>query len=259
MRCVLHIGTHKTGTTSIQHFLRHHVGTASYPMGIIRPDQHSELANLAVRAERIDMGVTMPETLTDTWRAATRAHIRAQVTSDVDQLIYSSENLSLLCHADEIAAVMDLLRGREVHVVMYTRNPTDFLASYGFTIGLFDLAAPTRPDSINDLSADSWLVDYQSRIDLWAHHAPVTVVDYDEVVARDGSVIPSFADLIGIAPVDYRLNTTAGVKDEIMQALQDDPEAQARLHRALEAQGASQPEGHRDGEPDSHGQRPDPV
>lgn len=259
MRCLLHIGTHKTGTTSIQHFLRHHVGTASYPIGMIRPDQHSELANLAARPERTDMGVTAPETLTEAWRAVARAHIRAQVTSDVDQLIYSAENLSLLCHADEIAAVMDLLAGREVHVVMYTRNPTDFLASYSFTIGLFELDAPTRPDSINDLSTDSWLVDYQSRIDLWAHHAPVTVVDYDGVVARDGSVIPSFADLVGIAPVDYRLNTTAGLKDKIMRAIQADPKAQARLHRELEAQKASQPDGQRDGESDSPRPPHDPV
>jgi hypothetical protein len=205
----------------------------------MRPDQHSELASLAARPERIDMASTMPETLTEAWRAEARAHIRAQVTSDVDQLIYSTENLSLLCHADEIAAVMDLLHGREVHVVMYTRNPADFLASYSFTISLFDLDPPTRPDSITDLSADSWLVDYQSRIDLWAHHAPVTVVDYDEVVVRDGSVIPSFADLVGIAPVEYRLNTTAGIRDRVIQAIQADPEAQVRLHRELEAQGDS--------------------
>lgn len=234
MRCLLHIGTHKTGTTSIQHFLRHHIGAPSFPMGLIHPDSHTELANLAVRTERLDMGITDPDTLTEQWRRQAIERIRGQVASDVDQLIYSSENLSLLCHPDEVATVMGLLEGRDVQVVMYTRNPTDFLASYSFTIGLFGLAPPTRPDAINDLSADSWLVDYQARIDLWAHHTAVTVIDYDEIVAADGSVIPSFANLMGVEPVDYRLNTTAGLTAKIAEAIQKDPEAMEQLRRELD-------------------------
>jgi hypothetical protein len=233
VNCLLHIGTHKTGTTSIQHFLRQHVGVPSYPMGLLHPDSHSELAGIAARRERADMLTTAPQWVDDSGREQVARHVRAQVTSDVERLIYSSENLSLLCHADEVAAVMHLLRGRDVQVVMYTRNPRDFLASYDFTIRLFGLAPPSRPDAINDVSPGSWLVDYQQRIDLWAQHAPVTVIDYDEVVARDGSVIPTFAGLLGIEPVDYRLNTTDSLRAEIEASLRRDPATLAELHSEL--------------------------
>jgi hypothetical protein len=233
MRCLLHIGTHKTGTTSIQHFLRHHVGAPSFPVGMIHPDTQTELASVAARPERIDMSITNPEMLTGPWRRRATEQIRSQVASDVEHLIYSSELLSLLCHDDEVATVMRLLEGRDVGVVMYTRNPADFLESYRFTIGLFGLEPPTRPDAINDLSVDSWLVDYQSRIDLWARHAPVTVIDYDEVVARDGSVIPSFAGLVGVPPVDYRLNTTDELRAKVVEAIRSDPAALEKVRKEL--------------------------
>ncbi len=233
MKCLLHIGTHKTGTTSIQHFLRHHVGAPSFPMGLIHPDTHTELVNLAFRPERFDLAITDPDTLTEQWRRQAIERIRGQVASDVDQLIYSSENLSLLCHPDEVGTMMGLLEGRDVQVVMYTRNPADFLESFSFTIGLFGLAPPTRPDAINDFSPDSWLVDYQARIDLWAHHTAVTVIDYDEVVARDGSVIPSFAALVGVEPVDYHLNTTEWLRAELNEAIGHDSDAMEQMRREL--------------------------
>jgi hypothetical protein len=200
---------------------------------------HSELAGITMHPERVDIAAAAPEFLSEAWREQAKDIFRSYVASDVDRLIFSSENLSLLCHADEVAAVMDLLHGREVEVVMYTRNPADFLASYEYTLRLFDLEPPTRPDAINNVSPDSWLVDYQSRIDLWAEHAPVTVIDYDEVVARDGSVIPSFAALVGIDPVDYRLNTTAGLKAEVEQAIRNDPVALEQIRNEL----ASMPAG----------------
>jgi hypothetical protein len=233
MTCLLHIGTHKTGTTSIQHFLRHHVGAPTYPVGLVEPDHHTELADVAARPERIDLAAMRPETSGEQWRAMARAHIRAQVTSDVDRLIYSAENLSLLCHADEVASVMDLLAGRDVQVVMYVRNPADFLEVYAVTMSLWDLPPTARPDAITDFSPRSWLVDYQTRIDLWAQHAPVTVIDYDEVVAADGSVIPSMASLVGVAPHEYRLNTTAGVRDALRQAIAADPAARAQVRAEL--------------------------
>jgi len=64
---------------------------------------------------------------------------------------------------------------------------------------------------------DSWLVDYASRVRLWREIADeVTIVDYDDVTKRDGSVLPSFAKLVGIpVRLEYFLNTS----DELSQAL----------------------------------------
>ena len=59
-RVLLHVGTHKTGTTSLQHFLRDEGDLlasvdAAYPPGFAIPTAHAELPLLAVRPERIDI------------------------------------------------------------------------------------------------------------------------------------------------------------------------------------------------------------
>ena len=83
---VLHIGTHKTGTTSLQHFLHNEVGEllasvdAVYPPGFAVPTAHAELPLLAVRPELMwPARLRLPEVQDPDWLAAARRHVRGHL------------------------------------------------------------------------------------------------------------------------------------------------------------------------------------
>ena len=87
---------------------------------------------------------------------------------------------------------------------------------------LRDFPLSSDPESITYVEPDTWLIDYQSRIELWRRYADSVIVhDYDEVTARDGSVIPSFAAALGISAAglpDYVLNSRESIHEKV-QAL----------------------------------------
>lgn len=207
-RAILHIGTHKTGTTSLQHFLRTHDETllagvgACYPPGFLLRESHSELPLVAARPDRLwPARIRLPEVRRRTWVEAAAAHVRRVVASDAPLLVLSHEDLSYLREDDELDALAALLEGRHVQVVAYMREAPDFLRSYAeqLTAAGFELSEDTS--SFAYVGADSWLVDRSSLLDAYGSRfgpSNVTAIPFEEAVGRDGSVIPSFTDLLGI-------------------------------------------------------------
>lgn len=207
---VLHVGIHKTGTTSFQHFLRDHndgllaAAGVRHPEGFLIPTLHTELALLTVRPERTwPARIRFPDTQRAGWQAAAEAHVRRQVTSSAEPvLVYSHEDLSYLRSDDELDRLKELMAGRSVRVVVVLRDRADFLRSYGEQLIATGFELSDELTSFAYVGADSWLVDYDGLLDGYrrcfgADH--VTVVDYDETLRRDGSVIPAVAELLGIA------------------------------------------------------------
>lgn len=223
-RAILHLGTHKTGTTSIQHFLRDHLGEPAFPIWPGPEANHSALAHAMARpgrlVDRFSRGYAdVIEAIPD--------KVREDLERVDDLVVLSGEALSLLRYEDEIERVAAFFDGFALEVVMYTRRPEDFLRAYLFTIRLLGSEPSDDPDSIHYVEPDSWLVDCSERLDIWGRFAQVTHIDFDEVVARDGSVIPSFAALVGLDPVEYRLNVTDDLKAQLRDAVRRD-----RQHRS---------------------------
>lgn len=218
-RAILHLGTHKTGTTSIQHFLRDHLGEPAYPHWPGLNANHSLLAHAVARPGRL------VDRISPRYAEAMVA-IADKVREDLDRaddlVVFSGESLSLLRYEDEIERLVALFDGWSLEAVMYERRPEDFLRAYLFTIRLLGSEPSEDPESIHYIAADSWLVDCSERLDIWGRFAQVTHIDFDEVVARDGSVIPSFAALVGLEPVEYRLNVTDDLKAQRRDAVRLD-------------------------------------
>lgn len=222
-RVVLHVGTHKTGSTSLQQFLRDQddgllatVG-ASYPPGLVLPASHSELPLLAIRAERTwPARLRLPETQRPVWLAMAEAHVRSLVSaSDREVVVLSHEDLSYVRHDDELERLRDLLGAPSVRVVVFLRAKGAFLRSYRSQLEATGFALSDDPASFAYVEADSWLVDHAALVggyQRWFGDGNVEVIDYEDTVARDGSVIPAFAELLGISrsalpPLDpYFLN-----------------------------------------------------
>lgn len=195
---LVHVGAHKTGSSSIQKFLQHHSdqlagnGVAVY-QGKYRPDKHVELHVAAMRPERISP-FKAATNISGGADFAKKTEDRLQIfAARVQQpcLVFSSEGLSYLRYDDEFLRLKSILPKGKVEIVFYIREPAAFLRSYR-------RQAQTFKPSVN-VSDEEWLVDFDRRAALFREHfGSVSVVDYDKEVQTVGNVIPSFLKILGV-------------------------------------------------------------
>lgn len=204
-RLFVHIGTHKTGTKSIQSFLD------SAQSRLAEQDCHFYLGLQGIRTCHGELGLAALRDDRDSFArrrfpAARGAeyveHVRRHVGDCLRRVqeqtvIFSNEDLSYLRFPDELATLHDLL-GREHHVtiVVFLRERREFLRSYRQQL----LSVPGRQLSRDERSAfyvepDSWLADYDALLAAYGREfgqANVRALDYDAAVSSAGSVIPAF-------------------------------------------------------------------
>lgn len=205
-RSIVHIGFHKTGTTSLQHFLGQHRqklngnGLAFFEGGHI-PNNHVELHVAAMRRDR-ESSFKLHSGLNggDVYRTNLRRRVREFSHENSHRtLVFSAEGISLLRHRDEVQRLKDILPG-SAQVVAYLREPRDYLASYVAELQKSGIALATEDrDSHAYVAEGTWLTDYEARLRVFCDvfgGRNVTTIDYDQEVARHGSVIPSFLDII---------------------------------------------------------------
>jgi len=227
-RARLHIGTHRTGTTSLQRLLADHRAELrragyNFPEGMAWPDNHVELWFAAMRPERLQdlarfldwalgrLGDSLTSCQDPRWFAKTRENI---LQTPGDDLVYSCEGLCLLRYPDEVERLRLLFEGADLSVVLVHREPNAFLASYEWAMQITGSTLSEDPDSIMYTRPDSWLVDYEARIVLWEGvlgRRNVHVLDYDTCVAESGSALPAVLDALGLGVLvgrseTYRLN-----------------------------------------------------
>jgi hypothetical protein len=204
-RLFVHIGTHKTGTKSIQSFLdsaqsRLADQDCRFYLGLqgIRTC-HGELGLATLRGDRDSFARRrFPAARGDDYIAQVRRHVGEYLQRVPEQtVIFSNEDLSYLRFPDEVATLHDIL-GREHHVtiVVFLRERREFLRSYRQQL----LSVPGRQLSRDERSAfyvepDSWLADYDALLAAYADEfgqANIRALDYDAAVSADGSVVPAF-------------------------------------------------------------------
>lgn len=217
---ILHVGLHKTGTTSIQQWLRDHEALLAeyrirFPRGWLQLNNHFELPLTLMRLDRM----TNARRRSDEWRnPAWRSNVIRQVIDDLrnhpeETSVLSSENLSWFRHDDEFLGLREVVG--DAHIVIYLRNKADFLASLTAHFNKNGMpGVSTDPAAYNYVEPDTWLADFDARVADWRRwFTRVTVIDYDEVTAGGRSVVASFVELLGVAVPDdveaYRLNTRA--------------------------------------------------
>ena len=204
----LHIGTHKTGTTAVQHYLSGRVDCLrTYGIEFFRGEfihnNHVEL-HVAAMQERRRSPFKDENSIFDISqiRVAATARVQEFIQKSRGSAIFSAEGLSYVRFEDEIDFLADHRFPPDItQVILYIRSPLSFLQSYKAQISRYG-AGPSseEKDSYRYCGEDSWLVDYDSLIAAYSRRYRVETINYEMTLSQDRSVIPSFLRIIGIEP-----------------------------------------------------------
>lgn len=210
--CYLHIGTEKTGTTSIQHFMaanRESLLEAGflYPTSLNTPN-HMALARYALEDDRVgDLRRTIGLEGTgavERYRERIAEGLRAEIAAGPKPraLILSNEH----CHSQltsdaEVARLGDLLRAvaQEITVIVYLRPQHELaLSKYSTHIKMGGRSINPFPNTRNGLPA---YYDYQSLIARWSNQfgaENMHVRLFDRSAMVNGNLLDDVAAVIGL-------------------------------------------------------------
>lgn len=212
---LLHIGTHKTGTTSLQHALGNNRATLieqgfDYYLGAAKPFNHVEIYLATLRRNVETLGRKTHGRRPEFTRRAVRKRVRAFIAqSTCDRIIFSCEGISLLRTKRELRALHDLFgHQHRIRVFLTLREKSAFLASYRAQILKGRRREPSRnPKSALYVEPDSWLVDYDALTTAFeSEFGPLALFDYGPGIVPD--IIRAMGLVLPDSALGTELNTT---------------------------------------------------
>lgn len=226
MKSIIHIGQHKTGTTSIQHYLQTH-RESLMAAGLYVPDtllgfdnpSHFLLNVYALDEDRDStaklrlkefLDAEFFATLDRRLGAAVAQHYQQAMDAGCKEILWTNEGLYLLNSEAEYARLKQLfaLYSDEVTCICCFRDRESYRQSYARQLASLDLPLSDDPNSYRYLEPDSWLFDYDRKKELLnGVFDGVTILDYDTE-----DMVKAFMDALGY-PADegtatLRLNET---------------------------------------------------
>ena len=203
----LHIGTPKTGTTSIQTFLglqKEYLQRNGFALCCSPRDKPNfkELFHASVLpSRRSDMILAKPKGGYFFLKWRIKRHIRQVVNGNSNaSLIASTEVLSWLRHPVEIARLRELFpAGTTFTVILCLREKEDFIASYKRQLDARKIPYGTRQGQRNYVEKDTWLLDYDGiRAAFETLTDDIRVIDYEKVNRSGQNIIKTFCRTIGV-------------------------------------------------------------
>jgi hypothetical protein len=197
---LVHIGTHKTGTTSFQGWANRHRDELLDRHGIhVFRGRYMEsnlaLPMLCARPNRTTPpSVAHPEVLLTEGRADLQAHVASEVAHPAPILLASAEDLCLLRYPDEVERLAELFGPREIHVAACLRDPDEYLRSYRGTMDRIGQPESPYPSAHTYYGPDTWLTRWDEMLATWREvlgEDRVVATSYEEAMQRDGSSIPA--------------------------------------------------------------------
>jgi len=226
VKTLVHIGQHKTGTTSIQHYLREHRDTLM-EAGLYVPDSllgfdnpsHFLLNVYALDEDRDSTAKTRLRefldadffaTLDRRLAAAVAEHYQKAMDAGCEEILWTNEGLYLLDSEAEYQRLKQLfaLYSDQVGCICCFRERESYRQSYTRQLESLELPLSDDPRSYRYLEPDSWLFDYDRKKTLLATvFDEVIILDYDA-----GDMVKVFMTALGYPAegdtASLRLNTS---------------------------------------------------
>lgn len=224
MKCFLHIGTEKTGTTTIQNYFDIN-RSQLLESGFIYPattgkTNHFKLAIAAYNQERLDeltrgIGIQTCDNLLR-WQKKTVNKLKNEVDSikkrhrNVKAIVFSSEHLqSRLQNSEEILSlkeILDKLEIDEVRIIMYLRRPAE-IANSLYSTAVISGASALAPPMPEDPYWNN-ICNHKNTIERFSSVFGESAI-IPRLFARDeltnNSVLDDITNIIGIPVGDYTI------------------------------------------------------
>lgn len=182
METIIHIGQHKTGTTSIQKFLfekRDELlkegvyipinvgGYENISHFVLNVYSLNEERFSSMKRQLIETGVSLNELSTKLKEDIKQTYVDA-AKHNCHKVIWTNEGLYLLNTVEEYKRLVDLFQGysTEIEVVCCFRDVDSYRRSYIKQLEKEGTAASSNPDSYRYVESDSWLFDYKRKKEL---------------------------------------------------------------------------------------------
>jgi len=217
MKLILHLGSAKTGSTSLQTSLDMARGKLAkkgilYPLVERRvPRRQNVLATpfqrnvQRVYANKTFKGLPAPEFAMGQWdRIAKQAR-------NYDTVVISSEHLGSIRAVDKFGEfIRKKFPGAEVEAVYYVRRPSKHTAS-----------RMQQRISANHILNTFWPTDYFSIIQSWRKHFPVQLREFSPTKLHGGGISSDFVHATGLDVELTEVRKNESLSAEAMQILQD--------------------------------------
>jgi hypothetical protein len=186
---ILHIGLHKTGSTSFQTFLENQLeqlraqNTDVYP-GLYLNGRHPEL-HLASMRSGVETGprIRFPVDDIDQYRSDLRNRMREYFSQcKYDRIIFSTEHLSYLRTVEECQVLRNLFPENQVRfkIILVLRPKNEFLISYRKQMLKAGKSLSNDPKSAFYVKEDTWLTDFESLIDSYKKvFSDISILSYN--------------------------------------------------------------------------------
>lgn len=184
LETLVHIGQHKTGTTSLQHFLKDHRADFS-KRGLYVPDSVAEEKNpshflLNVYALNENRYSPMKENLFRSKPKRYFSQLKVRLETDIKRhyltaekqgcqdVIWSNEGLYLLNTIEEYHRLRDLFKvySKKITAICCFREKESYKFSYSQQLKKQNIDFSEDKGSYRYINDDSWLFDYQRKIEL---------------------------------------------------------------------------------------------
>lgn len=218
-RVIIHAGQHKTGSTSIQHYLEtHHAALAA--MGVFAcPPWRNDLSAIAPEdrsrnAAAIAHAVLRPDLLTPgrlrhiypvlppQRREAGLRRVNAWIRTVAQETVVISAEAFSFARVDEEYGQLEMLcEGLDWSAVMVLRDAASWRESWRMQVtrrGLVERPDAVMGQGIFDFRTDSWLTDHDAIKRFWRGRC--AFLSYESVMAESQSVLPAFLGSIGLDP-----------------------------------------------------------
>jgi hypothetical protein len=230
----LHIGTHKTGTTSLQMFLTRNADAFSQEDILIMRNPYYTTINDAAHFWQMSNAVVRPQVVTGprlkydfpNMSKQKRFQILQGIREGIDlmphkKVVISSEGFSFVRTKEEIDLLRRAFPKHEFHIICVFRERSAFLSSVENQIkkantwdSILDPAHPLfRAPGLHHFTEPSWLTEYNKIRWLWKQLGEFHEISYEAALARSGSVLPEILEKIGVSETLKNLSTKAKFKN----------------------------------------------
>ena len=223
-KAYLHIGRHKTGSGAIQHFLfKNIVKLDEANFRVVQRRDYSDLSPLlnyhkSVETNLFDLGnAFIRSNLINGIRArgvmpsvpeASRPNLAKDINSRLHSLsggalILSAEAFSFMRYDNEKDNINILFEGLDLHVLLIERESRSWIKSYMAQTQWLQRNFPhliNQQDSVFDFSLEGWQLNLSGLKSVF--NGP-DLLQYEDLLNIDGSVIPAFIRWLGRDPEDF--------------------------------------------------------